>query len=145
MPVTPAEYKPTVDELASIMRARTTNELGAELGTFTDATSPTEEQAEQHLTEALSLVSPRLGGSVPARLKDLARSVVNLRAAMIVETSYVPNDDDESGAYDRYEKQYDEALEAYDMAAGHDAGQERRKTGSLKVGTPLTRASEAAS
>jgi hypothetical protein len=135
MPITPDQYKPTPDELGAIMRARTKDDVGNELGTFTPDTRPTKAEAESAIDDALALVAPRLGGSVADRLQNLARSTVLLRAAMTVETSYTPNDDNESGAYDRYEQQYKEALEAYDLAAGQDAGQDRRRVGTLRVKT----------
>lgn len=140
MPKTPDEYKPALTDLGAIMRARTRNELGDLLGTFNDETQPTDTEVKGLIDEALNLVSPRLGGTVPDRVADLARSIVTLRAAMLVETSYAPEGDGPEGAtaYDRYEKQYESALEAYDMAAGHDAGQSRRKAGTLRVGTRLT-------
>jgi hypothetical protein len=136
---TPAEYTPTVDDLGAIMRARTKNKLGKELGTFTDDTRPTGAEVEGVIAQAVALVSPRLGGSVADRLQDLARSIVTLRAAMMIEASYTPETDDGAGtAYDRYETQYTESLEAYDVAAGHDAGQQRRRVGTLRVGTYLS-------
>jgi hypothetical protein len=139
MPVTPVDYKPDVHELGAIMRARTRNDLGKELGTFTEDTRPTSDEVESVIDQALALVSPRLGGAVADRLDDLARSIVTLRAAMMIEASYIPESDDNGGsAYDRYESQYTESLEAYDVAAGHDAGQERRRVGTLKVGTYLS-------
>ncbi len=138
MSATPDAYTPSPDDLGSIMRARTRNSLGKEQGTFTADTRPTGDEVENVIAQAVALVSPRLGGTVPDRLQNLARSIVALRAAMMIEASYVPESDDNgSSAYDRYESQYTESLEAFDVAAGHDAGQNRRRVGTLKVGTFL--------
>lgn len=144
MAKTPEEYKPTLDDLGALMRARTRNDLGDELGTFNEETRPTGDEAQSMIDQALDLVSPRLGGSVPDRLEGLARSIVTLRAAMLVEASYSPEGDgpETATAYSRFETQYQDALEAYDMAAGHDAGQSRRKAGTLRVGTYLAQQSE---
>jgi hypothetical protein len=61
----PAHYpsKPSLDEVATMLRARTVDENGNEVGTFNDTTSPTATQAEQIIDSAYDLVLLRVGRS----------------------------------------------------------------------------------
>jgi hypothetical protein len=135
MPVDPAAYRPTLADLGGIMRARTRNGSGDELGTFTEDTRPTAEEAEGLIDRALGLVSPRLG-DVPESATNLAPSIVALRAAMFVETSYYPEETSgEGNAYASYREQYRDALADYDDAVGRNVGEAKTVVASVPVST----------
>lgn len=130
---TPADFRPTVDDMGAIMRARTASG-GEELGTFTTETQPTAAEVETAIDRASGLVSPRLG-SVRDDLIELARSIVALRAAMLVETSYFPEEAaPDQSAYAAYREQYHDALADYDAAVGEDVGDGNARIASVPQG-----------
>lgn len=144
MPVDPADYRPTLADLGGVMRARTRDSDGNELGTFTADTSPTDDEADGVITTALALVAARLG-QVPDALGDLARSLVVLRAAMLVETSYVPEETStDTSAYAAYREQYRDALADYDAATDRDVGEAQVRLASVGMKSATALAAEAA-
>jgi hypothetical protein len=96
MPVEPAELTPieaitpSVLEVAQLLRARTKNSSGFEVGTFNDDTRPTSAQAAALATAAAVDIQVRLGTSPPAEVIDFARGCSALLAACMVELSYFP-------------------------------------------------------
>src|SRR3954447_5850829 len=132
MAVDLSDLRPALDELGAIMRARTRDQHGNELGTFTDETRPTADEVDLALDQALALVAPRLG-QVSESLLGMARALVALRAAVLVETSYVPEEADtsEGSAYASYREQYRDALADYDATAGKDVGPTRTRVASV--------------
>lgn len=84
-------YTPTVAEVAKHLRARTRGPSGDELGTFTDATVPTDDQVEG----IIDLAGPFVTGSLGAIVEDSpceqgARVLWALKAAEMIEISYYP-------------------------------------------------------
>jgi hypothetical protein len=82
MVVVPAEmpiddFRPTVAD-------------GNEIGTFNDDTRPTSAQAANIIETACGEVQTAMGISPPAYLAEAARSLSALRAAMLIELSYFP-------------------------------------------------------
>lgn len=82
-------WTPSVENVANYLRARTRGPSGAELGTFTDQTVPTDEQVTGIIDLAMPFVSGMLG-DVPAGCAQGARSLAALKAAEMVEVSYYP-------------------------------------------------------
>lgn len=112
---TDAHYpaKPTLDEVASMLRARTVDENGNELGTFTDTTSPTATQAQQLLDSAYDLVRLRIGRIDDAEEETIeqAHTVVMLLAARLIETVYYPEQAAQNqSAATIYGEMYEEAV-----------------------------------
>lgn len=87
---TPA-WAPTVADVARHLRARTRSPSGADLGTFTDVTTPTDEQVQGMIDDALPFVSGKIG-TVPldSPCEEGARTLASLKAAEMVEISYFP-------------------------------------------------------
>jgi hypothetical protein len=95
-----SDYTPDVDAVAAYIRARTKTQGGAEAGTFNPAawwddnsgrgTRPTAEQVETLITLATGKVSNIIGADVLPEHQDAARDVVALRAAMLTELDYWP-------------------------------------------------------
>ena len=114
------EWIPTVDELGALMRARTTGgSLGAtEQGTFNESTRPTGEQAQRHLTEAADIVIPQVG-EVTGRAANLAKAATLRWAAMTVEQTYFPEQqqDQRQSPYANYRREYLDLLAAAEKAA----------------------------
>lgn len=82
---------PTIDDVAALLRARTRDKFGKELGYFNDDTRPTADQVQNYIDGAVTEVVIRLPDTVPEKYLPLVRRVVALRAAMEVELSYDPD------------------------------------------------------
>jgi hypothetical protein len=78
-----------VAEVAAHIRARTKDNNGNEVGTFTDSTRPTEAQCEEAITAAVRFIHSRVG-YVGEGCAELAREAVSLGAAADIERSYFP-------------------------------------------------------
>lgn len=67
------------------------------LGTFTGATSPTDEQAQRHVDAAVAAIAARTG-AIPSTLYGLARATAALRAAASILRAFARNRDDRDAA-----------------------------------------------
>lgn len=81
-------YRPLVGDVGELIRARTRNENGNLLGTFTATTTPTYEQVDRVIDTAMRKLEAKFGPDMAAELVGSASHVVALRAAMLVELSY---------------------------------------------------------
>lgn len=110
------DWQPNVTGVGALLRARTKDSLGNELGTFTDKTRPTADDTEVIIRLATRAVATRLGASkdrnlCSQELKDQANGLTSLRAAMLVELSYFQEEvRTEQSPYDRYKALYDEDI-----------------------------------
>jgi hypothetical protein len=85
-----SDYAPVVQDVGNILRARTKTRAGAEVGTFNADTRPTDVEVEGLINRALGDVAMVIGSDTPAAVWDDAKSVVALRAALLVELGYFP-------------------------------------------------------
>lgn len=83
-------WRPTVDDVAALLRARTKDASGQEIGTFTDATRPTDAEVEQLITNGCAKVAALVGWDIPAEAWPEALHLASLVAACEVELSYFP-------------------------------------------------------
>lgn len=133
MPV--SDYTPDVKAVAAFLRARTKTEGGAEAGTFTPAASwqdgsgrgtrPTEEGALEEIANALGDVSGIIGVDIADQFREPARRVSALRAALLIELSYFPEQVATGRSpYVQLKELYDEAWENLltSMGISSDAG-----------------------
>lgn len=108
------DYKPEVADVGALMRARTKTDSGSEPGTFNADTRPTGDEVEtQIIPRALSHVAARIGDDVPdaEELRDQVKNLVALRAAMLIELSYLPEQArGDNSAYKNLKDLYDEEL-----------------------------------
>jgi hypothetical protein len=96
LPVTPIlnapeetlPYQPTVEDVANLIIARTKDNLGSELGTFTVNTRPTFESVNNIIDQAADDVTTALDTDIPVEAYDYVKQAIALRAAMIIERSY---------------------------------------------------------
>lgn len=79
----------SVDDVAAIIRARTKDSSGNEIGTFTDATRPTDVQCQEAIDHAVVMVHTAVA-YIGEPCSDLARGCVALGAAAEIELSYFP-------------------------------------------------------
>lgn len=81
-------YTPTVSQVGALLRARTKDTAGNEIGTFTEATRPTAEDVNELIQQAIDTVAVRAGEDVPPKMIPETQRLVALRAAMLVELGY---------------------------------------------------------
>lgn len=129
-----------LDDVGALIRARTRDTSGNEIGTFTQATRPTGVEVRRLISQAAAVVAAHLG-DVPASAGESARHLVALRAAMLVEISYWPESTNTGEtAYERLRTMYEEALAATQDAISGPAG----NAGAYSVKTgPVVLADEA--
>lgn len=131
---------PVVDDVAALLRARTKDADGAELGTFTDATRPTADEVERLIARAYGDVSTQTGAVLGERLALEAAAMVALRAAMFVELSYFPEQvRTDRSAYQEYERIYDAGMTALRLAIEGESGEFGSRFGTLRLETPNRR------
>jgi hypothetical protein len=105
------QFTPSVSQVANWIRARTKNSYGVEIGTFTDDTRPTDEQAMAEIASATSDVVMFVDDDIPEEAWPLAQEVASLGAACRIELSYFPEQvGTDRSAYDRLKTYYDEML-----------------------------------
>jgi hypothetical protein len=79
-----------VDAVGSLLRARTRDTQGNEVGTFTGDTRPTDTQVSHLINTSLGDVSSVVGVDLLEGFWAQAAAVVSYRAAMLTELSYFP-------------------------------------------------------
>jgi hypothetical protein len=84
------EFWPTVTDVATLLRTRTVDRQGNEGGTFTSDTRPTAAQVAEIIKQAALDLSAQIGPDIPDDLIPEARRIVAIRAAMLVELTYFP-------------------------------------------------------
>lgn len=106
------DFTPDVAAVGNMLRARTRDDDGNLLGTFTPATTPTAEQCEELIVEAVEEITGILGDDIPERLYKSAKAVAVLLSAMNVELTYYPEQvKDDHSAYPAYERRYNSAMD----------------------------------
>lgn len=83
-------WVPTLDAVGSILRARTRDTQGNEVGTFNAFTRPNDDQVDGLIITAARDVSAAVGIDLPEVLWEAGGIVASYRAAMLVELSYFP-------------------------------------------------------
>jgi hypothetical protein len=82
---------PTLVELGSdLLRTRTKDSVGNELGTFTPDTRPTDVQARTSIQKAARDVLAETGTDIPDSQVEYVRNLIAIKAAMYIELSYYP-------------------------------------------------------
>lgn len=99
------EWTPELDAVADWIPGRTLSTIntpGTEtyLGTFTDTTTPTNEQVSRLIEAAVAYVRSKVGATVDSTLTDEARAAASVVAAAYVELAY-PTRDADLNTYDR--------------------------------------------
>lgn len=126
-------YAPTVGDVASILRARTIENGGNPIDTFTDQTNPTAQQVQQTIILFAPLVLARLGrldnlGCANSEdLRAAATSVAAQRVALEVEASYWPEEIGEAASFDLRRQMLDADIEG--LVAGLETCRSSSDTG----------------
>lgn len=123
-------WVPAVADVGALLRARTKDSNGNELGTFTANTRPTGDEVALLIQQAADDILAATGADIPALVAGVARSMAVYRAAMLVELSYWPEQvASNKSPYAAYKALYDQGLPTLVKAvmsaeAGEDVGGE---------------------
>jgi hypothetical protein len=102
-----SDWAPLVADVGAILRARTKDSNGNELGSFTANTRPTGDQVDELIETAITDIESEVG-SVPDVLQDAARRVAAIGTALLVELSFFPEQiTNGRSPYDRLKDLYD--------------------------------------
>jgi len=82
--------------VGALLRARTVDQDGVEQGTFTAATRPTGEAAGVLIGLAVGQIQGEIGPDIPLVLHEQARHCAILGAAVLIERSYWPEQQDDA-------------------------------------------------
>jgi len=123
-----SDWTPTPDQVGSILRARTKDDNGTEVGTFTDDTRPNLvqvfdliETAVQDVTVALKLTDEQ-----PQVLWAQLRTIASIGAAMLVEMSFFPEQiNTDRSPYEKLEEMYTKRIERLQAFITYRTEQER--------------------
>lgn len=120
----PALEKPTPDDVAMILRARTKDLSGNELGRFTADTRPTDAEVSAIIDLAYAEVTGRCGLYIGSACAAGAKSLVVIRAAAWVELSYFPEQvRSDRSVYAELVAQFDPGVQAVmECVAGNAPG-----------------------
>lgn len=111
------DWAPSVIQVAARIMARTRLENGGSAGTFNAETTPKAQQVTEVISQAVSLMRPRLG-PVPDALVDQAQALAALRAAYMVELAYFPEQVETAiSPFGALVKEYGMELKNWDEAA----------------------------
>ena len=122
-----SDWAPLVADVGAILRARTKDSNGNELGTFTANTRPTGDQVDELIETAITDIESEVG-SVPDVLQDAARRVAALGTALLVELSFFPEQISTGRSpYDQLKELYDARFarlktQIEDVNAGGEVG-----------------------
>ena len=105
------EAWPTSDEVAVLLRARTKDTDGRELGRFTDDTRPTGEQVGELIATAAQQVAGELSADVPVVLLGAFTVCVKLYTVCLIEQGYFGEQVDAGrSARDYFWQMYERAI-----------------------------------
>jgi hypothetical protein len=129
----PTDYMPSVSDVGALLRARTKDQYGNELGTFTDETRPTETEVINLIDVAAREVTSTTDTDIPPLANEDVAKLIAMRAAMLIELSYYPEQINSGRSpYPQFKELYDEQLpivmraverEASDLALGEQTSE----------------------
>lgn len=118
-------FLPTVRDVADLLRARTKDNVGVEVGDFTANTRPTSGAVADLIQQAAADVIDAVDTDIPAETWPTASALIALGTAMRVELSYFPEQVGTANSpYDRYKDLYDEMLPRLVSAVEREAQEE---------------------
>lgn len=132
-----------VEDVASLLRARTKDDSGNEVGDFNANTRPTSDEVEDLIAQSAAMVAAVANGDVPSRLVPFAQHVVALRTAMMVELTYWPEQvQRENSPYGHIREMFTDALEAFKVALGDSGGVRGYGPVSVKIKSTIEEVAE---
>lgn len=98
--VTATDITPTVEDVATLLYDRVIREGGNVAATFDDTTTPTGDQVQTIVGMAVGDMLGRLRTAVPPDLVPQGRFLATVYAAMLVESTFAPEQTENSATYD---------------------------------------------
>jgi hypothetical protein len=131
-----AGYLPSRLDVARLLRARTRDSNGMEVGIFNAATRPTGAEVDGIIQQSASLVCAKIGVDLPQATHEQAANVIALHAAMMIEMAYWPESTSSTdSSYQRLLELYDRSLQDLQAAVVGAGGTGGGHTlASMKVG-----------
>jgi hypothetical protein len=118
-----SDWLPSVGAVGALLRARTRDSQGNEVGTFTADTRPTEEQVLGLITSAAGDLSSAAGADLPEAVWHSAFTAAAYKTAMLVELSYFPEQvANGRSPYEQMESLHKEALKNLKAAVEYSGG-----------------------
>jgi hypothetical protein len=112
-----ADYTPSLGDVGAVILARTKDQYGNVTGTFSTETVPNDNQVDAIINKATARVSMLIGTDIPEVCFDDANTLVCLRAAMFVETTYFPEQIvDNRSPYPVLKEQYESEMPELQLA-----------------------------
>lgn len=126
-----SEWTPVVADVGAILRARTKDVDGNEVGTFNASTRPTEAQVNVLIGQSVGDIAIEVGEDIDAKWRPKAKELAALGTAMKIELGYFPEQvATDRSPYDRFKVLYDEGLARLEAAMeGGDVGAGGEVTG----------------
>lgn len=117
-------WTPGVEAVAALIRARTKVPGGVEAGTFNDNTRPTAAEVEELIAQAVDHVEAAIGGDpCNDQLRESAGAASALLAAILIETSYWPEQAESRGsAAARLESLFNARVKSLTAAVAEQCG-----------------------
>lgn len=144
MPI--SEYTPELDDVGALVRDRTVDSGGNEVGTFTPQTRPTDVEATKLIAQATQDAYAIFGEDIPdaadpdnpGAIRDAAREAVGYHAAALIELSHFGEQVARGNSpYAEYERLWNEAAARIQAAIESQGGQPPApvdsSTGSMNV------------
>lgn len=116
-PVNRDRVRPAVREVALLERTRCVEQDGAVVNTFTTLTSPTYDECEGVIDQAVEMVLVDLPDYLPESTYPRVKQAVILRAAFLVEMSFYREQIKESAA-SIWDTQYDKVIASIEIVTG---------------------------
>lgn len=129
------DWKPAIADVGARLRARTKDDMGHELGTFTAETRPTAAEVAELIDEAQQEVASVVGeltgdAECVNRLWPRAKTRVALYTAMLIELGYYPEQVETGRSpYPALERLYDRSIKVLKDAAQDCLGGEGEAVG----------------
>jgi hypothetical protein len=123
-----SDYRPTVDEVAKRLVARTMEaDTGNRVGTFNADTRPTGEEVHDLIDDALTVVSSAVGVDLDAEFLPMAKAATIAYTAMSIEMSYYP-ETTEAGdsSFRAFKERFAQQVEYIETALNQRRPNERR-------------------
>lgn len=140
MPI--SDWMPSVSDVGALLRARTKDSNGTEVGTFNDLTRPTGDQVVALIQQGGRKVASVVGADLPTATWSDARAIAVLATALLVELSYFPEQIGTSNSpYLQIKALYDDdikSLKTAVVAAGGDTPGEPGSSMEPVFAFPLT-------
>lgn len=117
-----SDWPTSVDAVGTLLRARTRNTQGVEVGTFDEDTRPTEDQVLSLINTAVEDLASVVGTELGESLWSRAATVTTYKVAMLVELSYFPEQVSRGNSpYEQLRDLYTESLKNFLKAAAAEA------------------------